>query len=79
MFVEFDKIIPLRRAKTFSFYVLIKMVLYFQENIYTIPNFLCLSRIASAPLLVHLICQAENYPYALALFGVAGVTDAVSI
>jgi cardiolipin synthase len=48
-----------------------------QENIYTIPNFLCVGRIASAPLLAHLICQAQNYPGALTLFAVAGATDLV--
>ena len=49
-----------------------------RENILTIPNLLCLSRIAISPYLAHLIIHTGNYPWALAVFGYAGVTDAVS-
>ncbi|KAB0803833.1 hypothetical protein PPYR_00803 [Photinus pyralis] len=45
-----------------------------RENIYTIPNFLCVSRILLSPYLGLLIVQAE-FHFALALLGVAAVTD----
>jgi cardiolipin synthase (CMP-forming) len=40
----------------------------------TIPNFLCISRIAATPYLCHLILQGE-YSFAGYLFAAAGVTD----
>ncbi|XP_044745409.1 probable cardiolipin synthase (CMP-forming) [Coccinella septempunctata] len=45
-----------------------------KENIYTIPNFLCLSRIIISPYLGILIIQS-NFCYALGILGVAAVTD----
>jgi len=45
-----------------------------KENIYTIPNFLCVSRILISPYLGMLIVQAE-FQFALAVLGVAAVTD----
>ncbi|XP_053646923.2 probable cardiolipin synthase (CMP-forming) [Cherax quadricarinatus] len=45
-----------------------------RENIWTIPNFLCMSRIAFSPLLVHLVISS-NYSWALGLFMFAGFTD----
>ncbi|KAK5648966.1 hypothetical protein RI129_003858 [Pyrocoelia pectoralis] len=45
-----------------------------RENIYTIPNFLCVSRILLSPYLGVLIIQAE-FDIALGLLGVAAVTD----
>ena len=50
-----------------------------RENILTIPNFLCLSRILMSPYIAHLIVQTGNYPWALAAFGYAGITDLVSV
>ena len=49
------------------------------ENVLTIPNFLCLSRILMSPYIAHLIVQTGNYPWALAAFGYAGITDLVSV
>jgi len=46
-----------------------------RENILTIPNLLCLSRIAMSPYIAYLIVQTGNYPWALAAFGYAGITD----
>lgn len=45
-----------------------------KENIYTIPNFLCLSRIILSPYLGMLIVQA-NFNFALGILAVAAVTD----
>ncbi|GJQ66155.1 hypothetical protein Trydic_g4217 [Trypoxylus dichotomus] len=45
-----------------------------RENIYTIPNFLCVSRILISPYLGVLILQA-HFHVALAILGVAAVTD----
>nr|XP_045618540.1 cardiolipin synthase (CMP-forming)-like [Procambarus clarkii] len=45
-----------------------------RENIWTVPNLLCVGRIALSPLLVHLVISA-NYSWALGLFMFAGVTD----
>ncbi|RZC42023.1 cardiolipin synthase 1 [Asbolus verrucosus] len=45
-----------------------------RENIYTIPNFLCISRILISPYLGMLIVQAD-FNFALAVLGVAAVTD----
>jgi len=45
-----------------------------KENVYTIPNFLCVSRILISPYLGMLIVQAE-FQFALAVLGVAAVTD----
>lgn len=45
-----------------------------RENIFTIPNLMCMFRIGAAPFLCHLVV-AGNYPYALGLFLLAGVTD----
>ncbi|KAF9203790.1 hypothetical protein BGZ49_006034 [Haplosporangium sp. Z 27] len=44
------------------------------ENIYTIPNFLTLTRLASAPLIGYWVLQGD-YTNAAILFGVACVTD----
>jgi len=48
-----------------------------RENILTVPNLLCLSRIALSPYIAHLIIHDGNYPWALAVFGYAGITDAL--
>ncbi|KAF5280872.1 hypothetical protein FQR65_LT03021 [Abscondita terminalis] len=45
-----------------------------RENIYTIPNLLCVSRIAISPYLGLLIIQAD-FQFALAILGIAAVTD----
>ncbi|KAI4468327.1 cdp-diacylglycerol--glycerol-3-phosphate 3-phosphatidyltransferase-related [Holotrichia oblita] len=45
-----------------------------RENIYTIPNFLCVSRILVSPYLGVLILQA-NFHFALVILGVAAATD----
>ncbi|XP_077284828.1 cardiolipin synthase [Arctopsyche grandis] len=45
-----------------------------RENIYTIPNFLCVARIAMSPYLAYTILQ-ENYQLALGLWLFAGFTD----
>jgi len=46
-----------------------------RENIVTVPNLLCLSRIVMSPYIAHLIIHTGNYPWALAAFGYAGITD----
>ncbi|XP_037802643.1 probable cardiolipin synthase (CMP-forming) [Penaeus monodon] len=45
-----------------------------RENIWTIPNLLCVSRIALSPYLCHLVLSAD-YNWALGLFMFAGFTD----
>ncbi|XP_022907363.1 probable cardiolipin synthase (CMP-forming) [Onthophagus taurus] len=45
-----------------------------KENIYTIPNFLCVARIAMSPYLGMLIVQS-HFDYALAVLGIAAITD----
>nr|XP_040034377.1 LOW QUALITY PROTEIN: cardiolipin synthase (CMP-forming) [Gasterosteus aculeatus aculeatus] len=44
------------------------------ENPWTIPNFLCVSRIVLAPFLGHLVIQ-QHFHLSLALFTLAGATD----
>jgi cardiolipin synthase len=44
------------------------------ENIYTIPNFLTLTRLAAAPVIGYLVLH-DSYAWALGLFVYAGVTD----
>ncbi|KAH8548830.1 CDP-alcohol phosphatidyltransferase [Umbelopsis sp. PMI_123] len=44
------------------------------ENIYTIPNILTFSRLLASPYIGYLIVN-ENYPLALGIFAVAGITD----
>ncbi|KAM8858446.1 cardiolipin synthase (CMP-forming) [Spinachia spinachia] len=44
------------------------------ENPWTIPNFLCVSRILLAPFLGHLVIQ-QHFHLSLALFTLAGATD----
>lgn len=48
-----------------------------KENIFTIPNALCLSRIALSPLLGYFVVNG-NYVYGLSIFAYAAVTDLVS-
>ena len=48
-----------------------------REKVVTVPNLLCVSRIAAAPLLAHLIVDKGDFPLAVALFAYAGVTDVV--
>lgn len=50
--------------------------LFQRENIYTIPNFLCVSRMLISPYLGALIVQ-QNYNLALAVLGLAALTDLV--
>ncbi|XP_045461635.1 probable cardiolipin synthase (CMP-forming) [Harmonia axyridis] len=45
-----------------------------KENVYTIPNFLCLSRIVLSPYLGLLIVQSD-FEFALGILGFAAVTD----
>ncbi|XP_059475333.1 probable cardiolipin synthase (CMP-forming) [Neocloeon triangulifer] len=45
-----------------------------RENIWTIPNILCVSRIVASPYLGYLIIQGD-FPFALGIFTVAGITD----
>ncbi|CAG9857430.1 unnamed protein product [Phyllotreta striolata] len=45
-----------------------------RENVYTIPNFLCVARMALSPYLGYLITQCQ-FDGALAVLGVAAVTD----
>ena len=49
-----------------------------RENILTIPNLLCLTRIALTPVIAYYLLYSEH-TVALALLGVAGATDMVSI
>lgn len=46
-----------------------------RERIVTVPNLLCVSRIAAAPLLAHLIIDKGDFPLAVAVFFFAGLTD----
>ncbi|KAF2356637.1 CDP-alcohol phosphatidyltransferase [Trinorchestia longiramus] len=45
-----------------------------KENIMTVPNLLCISRIVAAPFLCHLVVSGA-YDLALGLFVLAGITD----
>ncbi|XP_065343032.1 probable cardiolipin synthase (CMP-forming) [Cloeon dipterum] len=45
-----------------------------RENIWTIPNILCISRIVASPYLGYLIVQGD-FPMALGVFTIAGITD----
>ncbi|RVE55329.1 hypothetical protein evm_000227 [Chilo suppressalis] len=45
-----------------------------RENVFTIPNILCVTRIAMSPYLGYVILE-ENYTLALGLLGFAGITD----
>ncbi|XP_067004765.2 probable cardiolipin synthase (CMP-forming) [Anabrus simplex] len=47
-----------------------------RENVWTIPNLLCVSRIAISPYLGYVITQSE-FHLALGLFAFAGITDLV--
>lgn len=47
-----------------------------KDNLLTVPNALCVSRIAMAPYLAHLIIEGD-YTWALGLFAYAGITDLV--
>ena len=47
-----------------------------REKVLTVPNLLCLSRIAASPYLVHLVATGQHQG-ALAVFAYAGVTDLV--
>ena len=49
-----------------------------RERILTVPNLLCVSRIAAAPLLAHLIIDKGDFPLAVAVFAYAGLTDVVT-
>ena len=48
------------------------------ENIFTIPNLLCMSRIILSPYLAHVIINNGDFSLALGIFMYAGATDAVS-
>ena len=48
------------------------------ENVITVPNLLCLSRIIAAPYISFVIINNGNFSLALAIFMYAGFTDAVS-
>ena len=48
------------------------------ENIFTIPNLLCISRIIASPYLAHVIINNSDFSLALGIFMYAGATDAVS-
>ncbi|GAB6021711.1 hypothetical protein CHUAL_004291 [Chamberlinius hualienensis] len=45
-----------------------------KENIFTVPNYLCVTRIILSPVLGYLVLQ-NNFDFALGLFAFAGVTD----
>lgn len=49
-----------------------------RENIWTIPNILCVSRIVASPYLGYLIIQ-EDFKLAFGLFTLAGITDMVTL
>ena len=48
------------------------------ENVLTVPNLLCVSRIVAAPYLAHVIINNADFSWALVIFMYAGLTDAVS-
>ncbi|XP_034938251.1 probable cardiolipin synthase (CMP-forming) [Chelonus insularis] len=48
-----------------------------RENIWTIPNFLCVGRIVSTPYLGYLIIHSQDYHAALWILGFAGFTDLI--
>ena len=48
------------------------------ENIFTIPNLLCVTRIIASPYLAHVVINNGDFSWALAIFMYAGATDAVS-
>ena len=47
-----------------------------RESIVTVPNILCLTRIALAPVMAYLVMNSDHGA-ALVLLGVAGATDLV--
>ena len=47
-----------------------------KDNLLTVPNALCVSRIVMSPYLAHLIIEGD-YKWALGLFAYAGITDVV--
>ncbi|KAF9969091.1 hypothetical protein BGZ73_008702, partial [Actinomortierella ambigua] len=53
-----------------------KNVIMLHENIYTLPNFLTMTRLVSAPVIGYWVMQGQ-YKEACMLFGVACVTDAL--
>ena len=48
------------------------------ENVLTVPNLLCISRIVASPYLAHVIINNAEFSWALLIFTYAGLTDAVS-
>ena len=46
-----------------------------KDQILTIPNLLSLVRLAMIPLIVWLYCQQKNYPAAVAVIALSGLTD----
>lgn len=54
-----------------------QMIFFSQkENVYTVPNLLCVSRIAMSPILGYLILE-QDFHWALGVLTVAGITDLV--
>ena len=49
-----------------------------KENVWTIPNALCVIRIALTPVLAYCVVSSQ-FGIALSIFAVAGITDLVSI
>jgi cardiolipin synthase (CMP-forming) len=50
--------------------------LHKHENIYTLPNFLTLSRLIAAPVVGYLVLH-DQHLYAVVLFAYAGITDLI--
>ena len=46
-----------------------------KDKVLTVPNALCVTRMALAPYIAHLIVVQGDFPWALAFFGYAGLTD----
>jgi cardiolipin synthase len=57
--------------------LIIQLCIFQRENVWTVPNILCVGRIIASPYLGYLIIQG-NFPLAIAVFAFAGVTDMVS-
>ena len=49
-----------------------------KENVWTIPNALCITRIALTPLLSYFVVSSQ-FGIALSIFAIAGITDLVSV
>lgn len=72
-----DKFLNSNTVKNSMLYQQLFYFILQRENIWTVPNLLCMSRICLSPMLGYFIVHAQ-YDYALVFVIVAGITDGVS-